>query len=259
MAPRVLLQAGHAWCPNGGGAPGEATWTAALAEKLAVRLRAAGVEVAVVGAWLSGQTPLVPPPEVYRDWTLFLSLHYDAPVKRGDWWDDSGCFADRATRDPMGAEADRFIDIWEPLYSAGTGIGIDAYRGQGNPNTDDYYAFRSTPPRTPGVILEHGCGSPVAVGTYPAGGDSTFLHDNLDTVAALDTQAVLTFLGIDTVTDEEKRILDTMAALGANADSIIEWINRIGALEAVLTEGRRVVTVTVRYDDGTEEKLHATD
>ena len=216
----VLIQAGH--YPSGGGAPGEAAWCYDLAHRIAARLELAGVTVAVIGDFLNKPVP----PQMYQDWDLFLALHYDAPILRNGVWDTSGCFADRAPLDPSGAAADRFIALWEPLYSLATGIGLDRYRGEGNPNTDRYYAFNATTAATPGVLLEHGCGSPVPKDGYPAGSDAPFLHGSIDIVADADASAILAFLGIgaNDVTPEQQRILDACARHGLFSDGDVDWL-----------------------------------
>jgi hypothetical protein len=205
VTQRVILQAGHSsvyvpYATGGGGAPGEADWTTALVQLLEERLTAWDIKVDCVGAWLVTRngvlTELDPPLEATTDADLFVSIHYDAPTRRSGVWDASGCFADRATLDPRAADADRFIRIWERIYPAGTGIGLDPYRGENQPNTDNYYAFRATTERTPGVIIEHGCGSPVPVGEYPAGDDATYLREHIADVADADASAILEYLGL---------------------------------------------------------------
>ena len=72
------------------------------------------------------------------------------------------------------------------------------------------------------------------------------------------------------LTDEQRRILDTMAALNANADSVIGWIEQLGAQEAVIADlstklaqeinagtapARTVRRVLVEYDDDTYAAL----
>lgn len=211
----LLLQAGHSslyppFQPNGGGAPGEAQWTGELGKRVAARLSTRGVAVTLVGHWYGG----TPPPGVNRPFDLALSLHYDAPAKRGDGsWDASGCFADRSPDDPVGDQADRFIALWQRLYPAATGIGLDVYRGVNNPNTDRYYMWAALHPSTPAVIVEHGCGSLVAVPPYPAGDDAAYLHGHLDDVADTDAAAILAYFGIleDDMTPAQREVLSILA------------------------------------------------
>ncbi len=71
------------------------------------------------------------------------------------------------------------------------------------------------------------------------------------------------------LTDDQRRILERMAALHANADSIVEWINQIGALQqanADLTRQlqaqatareRKITSVTIAYDDGTQAVIRS--
>ena len=175
---RTLIQAGHH--PTGGGAPGEAAWSFDLASRIAARLDSQGVEVAVIGDFFN----MLPPPQCAEDWDLFVSLHYDADI----YPNRTGCFADRATNDPMGAESDRAIALWEAAYLPATGIPLHNERR--NPNTNQYYAFRFTTAQTPGIIIEHGVGQ---------GLDHAMLFDQIDVVADADAAAILTFLGIPPV------------------------------------------------------------
>jgi N-acetylmuramoyl-L-alanine amidase len=121
---RVLLQAGHSaqfppYRTGGGGAPGEAAWATDLAAMLAGRLRAAGVEVVCIGAWLvNGVVVQAPALVTDKDYDLFLSLHYDAAI----YAQNTGCIVARAANDPLGSLADRFIAIWQRRYPAALGI-----------------------------------------------------------------------------------------------------------------------------------------
>jgi len=187
----VLVQAGHSaayppYAVQGGGAPGEAAWTTDLAARIAAVLEARGITCVLVGHWHGRPPPL----EVRQEYGLFLSLHYDSTERgrtRNSW-----CFADRAANDPAGAESDRAVALWQALYPAATGIPLREERR--NVNTSYYYAFAATTPDTPGILLEHGCGSPVPVGDYPAGDDAAFLREQIDLVAQVDTDVILAFL-----------------------------------------------------------------
>lgn len=177
---KVLIQAGHsaAFVPfqaGGGGAPGEAEWVTDLAKRLAARLSTRGVDVTLVGCWNLDNSN-APAAVTKQDYALALSLHYDAAVYGAG--KNTGCFADRARGDPMGAEADRFIALWEPRYTRATGLALHNERR--NPNTWDYYAWRATTDQTPGVLIEHGVGP----------------EAELDTAADADAAAVLAFLDV---------------------------------------------------------------
>jgi hypothetical protein len=242
---RVLIQAGHSgdlppFLAGGGGAPGEAAWATDLAGRLHTRLREAGVECVLVGAWLVNGTVVAPPPVVRADYDLFLSIHYDAAVYGAG--KNTGAFADRAAKDPVGARSDVMIREWEALWRAAVPIPI--VNARRNANTKGYYAFRDTSARTPGVIIEHGCGSPVPAQGFPPGQDSAYLRQEIEHVADVDARAVLRFLGITPgeedevarLTDDQRAILETMTALNANAESIATWINKLGAQEQRITE-----------------------
>jgi hypothetical protein len=265
---RVLLQAGHSaqfppYRTGGGGAPGEAAWATDLAAMLAGRLRAAGVEVVCVGAWLvNGVVGSAPASVTDEDYDLFLSLHYDAAI----YAENTGCIVARAANDPAGALADRFIAIWKRRYPAA--LGIPLHQERVNPNMTDYYAFRDTTAQTPGVILEHGVGQ---------GLDHATLFDRVDEVARVDAACVLEYLGITTpededdmaLTEDQRTILEKMAELNANSGSIDSWISELGALgeengklrdevrgltdqlaQAPMQTERSIVSVAVNRKDG---------
>ena len=270
--PRVILQAGHSdqFPPQvgpGGGAPGEAKWTAQAARAIAAQLQAAGVEVDVVGAWAvyaGGELVLrSTPPPVLRDADLFVSLHYLETVPGAD---QSACFAGRATLDPCGADADRFIAAWESIYPAATGITLD--RSECGPNVTDYYGFRATTDHTPGVLIEHGRGAP------NAGPDADTLWNRLDVVADADARAILAYLGLapapqpepqpeaqpqpaqdapeapdaGDVTDDERAAIAKLRALGAGSASIDVWVSRLnrGAEIGRTIQGLKTLPKTAR-------------
>jgi hypothetical protein len=268
---RVLLQAGHSaqfppYRTGGGGAPGEAAWATDLAAMLVGRLRAAGVEVVCVGAWLvNGVVGSAPASVTDEDYDLFLSLHYDAAI----YAQNTGCIVARAANDPVGYLADRFITIWKRRYPAATGIPLHQERV--NPNMTDYYAFRDTTAQTPGVILEHGVGQ---------GLDHATLFERINEVARVDAACVLEYLGITTpededdmaLTEDQRTILEKMAGLTANSNSIDSWLNEIGALseengklrdevrgltdqlaQAPMQTERSIVSVAVNRKDGRVE------
>lgn len=225
---RVLLQAGHSaqfppYRTGGGGAPGEAAWATDLAAVLAGRLRAAGVEVVCVGAWLvNGAVGSAPALVTDEDYDLFLSLHYDANL--GPTYNTGG-FADRYRPErfpkndprskypnPNAANEDRFITIWERRYPEATGIPLRNERR--NPNSYDYYGYHATTERTCSVLLEHGVGQ---------GLDHAMLFDRIDEVARVDAACVLEYLGI-TMPEEED---DDMAKLSEDQrqqlDLLASW------------------------------------
>jgi hypothetical protein len=210
MSPSLLIQAGHSAAypphlPGGGGAQGEADWTAQLAARIADYLQASPAPpnqlptVTIVGSWAyylpdPSRTPGVPPilhiapppPEASppNDYTLFISLHYNG----SNTPNTSGCNAGRAINDPTAPRADEFIDIWRTLYPTVTGIPLDPTVPI-SPNVQYYYAFLDTSPSTPGVLIEHGYGA-------PGQGDHTTLYNNIDLIAQADVRAICAFLKI---------------------------------------------------------------
>lgn len=72
---------------------------------------------------------------------------------------------------------------------------------------------------------------------------------------------------MEQLSEGDRAILDLMHGLGANRDSIVEWINQIGAQSQVLDElsaqltanaGKRVKRVVVEYDDGSTQEAAPT-
>jgi hypothetical protein len=206
MSPSILIQAGHSAAypphlPGGGGAQGEADWTAQLAARIADYLKASPTPTppdtsAIVGSWAyytpspnPTSPPIIhiapPPPEALQDYDLFISLHYNGSSIPNS----SGCNAGRALNDPAHAQADEFIDIWRSIYPTVTGIPLDPMVPI-SPNVQYYYAFVDTSPLTPGVLIEHGYGA-------PGQGDHDILYNNIDLIAQADTTAICAFLKID--------------------------------------------------------------
>lgn len=204
---RVIIQAGHSsefppFRAAGGGAPGEAVWTADLARRIRQRLMAAGVDVDIVGSWLSAQAEYSPPQEMKRDAALFVALHYDADI----YPDRTGCFADRWEFDTptIAARSARALAAWEVVYPNATQIPLRNTRR--NVNTSRYYGYRAKTVNTPGLLIEHGVGQ---------GLDKPMLFTGIDIVADADASAILQYLGLpagaDDVTPEQQSILDSAA------------------------------------------------
>jgi hypothetical protein len=222
---RVCLQAGH-W-PNGGGAPGEAEWTYKFCHKLAPRLRAAGIEVVVVGDFFNKPVP----PEVVQDFDLFYSAHYDASVYGESSAENTGCFTDFGPGETEVWEAARFNDLWESMYPKATGI---PHRERANANTDFYYAFSRLSGPTPGIVAEHGCGATNVVvdknGVHPRGGDEKTLWSQIDTVVAAVEAVFLRYFSLHTAppppvvepTDEYR--LERWGIFGMDRDNAIEFV-----------------------------------
>jgi hypothetical protein len=207
MSPSLLIQAGHSAAypphlPGGGGAAGEADWTAQLAARIADYLKASPTPTppdtsAIVGSWAyyvpnpnPASPPIIhiapPPPAVTtQDYTLFISLHYNGSANPNT----SGCNAGRALNDPAHAAADEFISIWRSIYPTVTSIPLDPTVPT-SPNVQHYYAFVDTSPSTPGVLIEHGYGA-------PGQGDHDILYNNIDLIAQADVRAICAFLKID--------------------------------------------------------------
>jgi N-acetylmuramoyl-L-alanine amidase len=280
---RILVQCGHSaeyppFVPYGGGAPGEATWTADLGRRLAARLEDAGVETVLIGSWLSkppGSSAWVehnPPKEATEPYDLALCLHYDANLSTTIPGYDTGCFADRWEYDSAAAEADRFIRIWERSYPEQTGISLHNERR--NVNTSRYYAYQSIMV-PPAILLEHGVGQ---------GLDHATLFERIDEVARVDAACVLEYLGITTPEEEDDMakaqelqaqidqlngITKTMQEQIDYKDQLLQQANsRAGVAEAeverlterltnadVVTE-RSIVSVAVNRKDGSVDMVN---
>jgi hypothetical protein len=202
-SPSLLIQAGHSAAypphlPGGGGAAGEADWTAQLAARIADYLQASPAppsrlpDTTIVGNWahyIGGPPPTLikdpPPPEALKNYDLFISLHYNGSTNPNT----SGCNAGRAINDPAAAQADAFIAIWRTIYPTVTGIPLDPLVPI-SPNVQYYYAFVDTSPGTPGVLIEHGYGA-------PGQGDHDILYNNIDLIAQADVRAICAFFKID--------------------------------------------------------------
>jgi hypothetical protein len=289
-SPSLLIQAGHSAAypphlPGGGGAQGEADWTAQLAARIADYLQASPAPpsqfptVTIVGSWAyytpaSSSTPgappilhIAPPPSEAsppNDYTLFISLHYNG----SNTPDTSGCNAGRARNDPAAAQADEFIAIWRSIYPNLTGIPLDPLVPI-SPNVQYYYAFVDTSPSTPGVLIEHGYGA-------PGQGDHDILYNNIDLIAQADVRAICVFLKIDPPTflpspaptpgssppvQPQPTPPDSDLSVYAEALRLANWQkhemeayirdyppgHRVSVDEAALSEGNAPITLMLRW------------
>jgi hypothetical protein len=273
-SPSLLIQAGHSAAypphlPGGGGAAGEADWTAQLAARIADYLQASPAPasrlptVTIVGSWAyyvpdpsrtPGAPPVLhvapPPSEVLDDYTVFVSLHYNGSNNPST----SGCNAGRAKNDEAAAQADDFIQIWQANYPFLTGIPLDPTVPI-SPNVQYYYAFVDTSPSTPGVLIEHGYGA-------PGQGDHDILYNNIDLIAQADVRAICAFLKIDppTLTPSPQPPADQLSVY-AEALRLANWQKhemeayirdyppgqRQSVDEAAAAEGNPPITLMLRW------------
>lgn len=160
---KVLLQDSHN--PNGGGAPGEAAWVMQLNDEIEVRARQIGISVTRVPGNLKDY------PSFHADYNAFLAPHYDANI-----YGEGGWFWDRAKASTTADLDDKLGAIFARRYTALVGDAIPFRPNRRNANTWDYYGFRLTSAKTPGIIVEHGVGALNAP-------DYDWLRNNLDAIA----------------------------------------------------------------------------
>lgn len=160
------------------GAPGEAQYICdILNPRIVAALARYGIQTVVIDG------DLVFHPEYSADYLCFLAPHYDADVYGGA----GGWFWDRAALSPTGAEDDRLGAIIRRRYSALPAVPAERSERR-NPNTRDYYAFRWTTERTPGVIVELGVGW---------GADKDWLRANVEAIAQTLADGIAEFAGME--------------------------------------------------------------
>lgn len=176
FAKRVALISGHAGYDSGavcGDNPSdpaltEAAVNAAIAERVAQRLRRAGADVLVLEEFDTRLAGLRA--------DVLLSLHADSCV------DASGYKAASAPDSPLRSVEARLIECIDLHYPAVTGLAH-------HPNTIthdmiNYHAFRTVDPQTPAAIIELGF----------LGGDQELLASRPDQVAQGVAESLLCFL-----------------------------------------------------------------
>lgn len=180
----ILLQAGHSadyvpYLPGGGGAPGEANWTSRFVEQVERLLAKRGISVVVLGGWLSNGITQQAPAAATRPYNLAIFCHYDADI-----YGVGGGFIDRYRpenwgRPPTGQlpTEEAFMTLFDEVYFPSTGILNKPNRR--NPNTSDYYAYRSMHKNTPRVLIEFGVGAPGAPDSYTLWQDMPVVAETL--------------------------------------------------------------------------------
>jgi len=175
---RVLLHNSHVQTgrANGwSGAPGEADWVMALNDRIETNLKSKGVEVVRVDGDLQDH------PAFHSDYDAFVAPHYEA-----DLHGTGGRFWGRAAASLTAALDDKLGTAFWTRYSALQGVPPEHFEWS-NPNVTDYYGFRLTSAKTPGVLVEHGVGW---------GADKAWLRDNIDAIAGVWVSALLDFGGV---------------------------------------------------------------
>ena len=170
--------------------------------------------------------------------------------------------------------------LWDGVTKGfGSHVWIEHESGAGQPSVWTHYCHLATAPVPVGTRLAAGdvfatCGKsggwpwchthfevrrtpPPAWDYWPAGQSrAQVAADYLDPLAWLRSLAQEDEMA---VSEEDQRILDTVHGLGADADSIVSWINELGADKQVIDQltqqiaqagGRKLVDVQLVYDDG---------
>ncbi len=195
---KVLIQKSHhsALRDDGwSGAPGEAEWVGELCHEIDVLLAGSPIQA----VWTDGDLGVVVGdndtliaarhPEFKVDYDAFMSLHYDADLYQSPSGDHvSGWFWDRAVDSLSGPRDDALGAIFYKKYTALSGVPM-FHMERRNPNTFNYYAFRQTTVKTPGIIVEHGVGAPGAP-------DHDWLRDNLHQIAMTWVSTLYEFGGV---------------------------------------------------------------
>jgi N-acetylmuramoyl-L-alanine amidase len=179
-SPKVVLISGHAGndsgavCTDGAGVVtlAEADVNAAVARRVAERLRGAGKDVEIFDEFDVRLDGLVA--------DVLVSLHADSCL------DYTGYKAAHRDNDPLPADS-QLLDCMDTAYPAATGL---AY----HPDTItrdmiDYHVFRKIDPSTPALILEMGF----------LGGDGPLLTGSPDRVAQGVADGIECFLELATV------------------------------------------------------------
>lgn len=183
---RVLIHQSH-FDPNKpdgwSGAPGEATW---VRMDLIPKIQA--------GLWAKGITPVLAPGDLadhiqfHEDYDAFIAPHYEANVHVEGGALVGGSFWGRATLSTTGVKDDLLGSLFWTRYTALAGKPQDRF-GWTNPNVTDYYGFRLTTDKTPGILVEHGVGAPGAP-------DYLWLRNNVQKIADVWVDALATFGGV---------------------------------------------------------------
>ena len=241
---RVILQAGHSGRTTGAtGAPGERAHNISVSDKVAEKLRIAGVEVRRVNADPTAG-------EIAGDWDLFLSIHYDS-----DSYNADGGFVDYPEPSTDGAtvKSQAIAKTLEQVYFQTTGIRNVPARS--NRNTRYYYMWKLISSATPCVIIECGVGN-----RKPK--DWDILHDNQALEVTGITNGILQALKVKPMLDAQTECLRQHVELVDEAikrEAEIELLNEeIKTLkhQLILCEGKigtpnNDLPENLRVNDGT--------
>lgn len=208
------------------GAPDEARW---IREDLTPLVVAACKAFAIAVTTVDGD--LNDHPEFHPDYDAFCAPHYEANVHSGQ----GGWFWGRASASTTPRQDDALGAIFNRRYAALVGAQIPMRPEWSNPNVTDYYGFRLTSPKTPGILVEHGVGAPGAA-------DHDWLRANVQAIADVWAVSLSEFstgisggkpapspLEDDMFTDEDraqlKRLEEKLNAFAENTPKV--WLRRM--------------------------------
>lgn len=223
------------------GAPDEARWVREdLTPRVVTACHALGIEIVTVDG------DLMDHPAFQSDYGAFIAPHYEANLHG-----EGGAFWGRASASLTGAADDRLGAIFWRRYRGITGCPPDRF-GWMNVNVTDYYAFRYTTAKTPGILVEHGVGW-----NNPVDYDYTWLRNNVQTIADVWALSLAEFAGLptggpkpspspigdDMFTDEDrvmlKRVYDLSNAEGPRVwtQRLQDWLSRLFKSLPVMRDG----------------------
>lgn len=163
-----------------GGAPGESAWIRDdLVPKIVAACTARGIGTTLVAG------DLLDHPEFHQDYDAFIAPHYEANIHNS-----RGAFWGRASASLTGEKDDALGNAFWSRFGALADRPPDHFEWS-NPNVTDYYGFRLTTAKTPGVLVEHGVGWNV-----PADYDFTWLRNNSLAIADVWGDALAAFSGV---------------------------------------------------------------
>lgn len=160
------------------GAPGEAQWVRQLVASIARQASPFGIVVNTVDGDLEDH------PAFHADYDAFVAPHYEADVHGvdGAFWGRAAVSATASKDDLLGGL------VWSEVRM------LQGYKPPerfdwNNVNVTDYYGFRLTSAKTPGVLVEHAVGN-----RHPQGYD--YVRQNVDALAGMHVSALCIMGGI---------------------------------------------------------------
>jgi hypothetical protein len=199
--------------PDGwSGAPDEARW---LREDLTPLVIAACAKRGIQVTTVDGDT--LDHPEFHADYDAFCAPHYEANIHGV-----GGSFWGRAAESRTARTDDRLGEIFWRRYRTLPGKPDDHFEWT-NPNVTDYYGFRLTSRKTPGILVEHGVGAPDAH-------DHDWLRANVRAIADVWADSLSELFGMkeeDVAFKDDPDAAAYRADVAATFDAIKEVLSRL--------------------------------